>query len=72
MEEYFLSIEEIPKKLTTPYQNFRGTVIRYSFKSSIYEWCRENKIHYKRTKKKPFGFFFKNKEEAMAVKLRWW
>jgi len=74
--EYFVSVNLIPQKLLNHYIYFivvnKSSVAKFSFKMEIYKWCLANKIYYKTyNKSNKCGFLFRNKDDFMALKMKW-
>lgn len=70
----FIPAKSFPKRLVRGYrhQTARNTFpLKFHFKKEIYNWCGENKIHYKRVDSPDHGFLFENEADVMAIKLRW-
>lgn len=71
---YFVPAKDFGKTLVRGYRHhsaFRRYPFKFHFKKEIYDWCRKNKIHYKRVDAPEYGFLFENEADVMAIKLRW-
>lgn len=70
----FVPAKDFSKKLVKGYRHrfaYGRWTFKFHFKKEVYDWCRKNKIHYKRVDAPKYGFQFKNEADVMAIKLRW-
>lgn len=71
----FVSAKDFPKKLVKGYRirswHPGRRPFRFHFNREIYNWCRKNKICYRRVDGPDHGFLFESKADVMAIKLRW-
>ncbi len=70
----FMAAKEFPKHLVRGcrHRTWRGChPVKFHFRKEIYNWCRKNKIRYRRVDGPDHGFLFENEADVMAIKLRW-
>lgn len=70
----FVLAKDFSKKLVKGYRHqsaYGRHPFKFHFKKEIYNWCRKNKIHYRRVDKPGYGFLFESEADVMAIKLRW-
>ena len=70
----FVPAENFSNKLVRRYRHqtaYKVFPLKFHFKKEIYNWCRKNKIHYKRIDYPVRGFLFESEADIMAIKLRW-